>query len=115
MVGGPGTTGHKNRTRAATPFQARIQPSSGGKHMYVRLIAAALLTATAAEAAAASLTCSTANNLENLVSCIRSQMPQKGSGIHVAPTAAQRAAWQDLVTQMLGGACGGPVPDALRG
>lgn len=59
------------------------------------------------------LTCPASTTLDTLVSCIRDQMPKSGSNGFVAPTAAQRADWQTLVTRMLQGTCEGPLPASL--
>jgi hypothetical protein len=61
------------------------------------------------------LTCPSSTDLESLVTCIRTQMPQSGSGGYVAPTPTQRADWRAVVDQMLQGSCDFAVPGSLTG
>ena len=60
------------------------------------------------------MTCTSSTTLESLVTCIRAQMPQRGSNGYVEPTSTQRAAWRTVVKQMLKGSCDFAVPAGLR-
>jgi len=63
----------------------------------------------------ADLSCPSSTTLESLVTCIRGQMPQRGSNGYVAPTPTQRAEWRTVVNQILQGSCDFAVPASLNG
>ena len=56
---------------------------------------------------AATLTCSGATTLEELVSCIKGQMPSAGSEGFLEPNSTERSDWLNVVGQMLDGQCEG--------
>ena len=66
-------------------------------------------------AGAVDRTCSPAATLDDLVTCIRNQMPRSGSNGYVVPTATQQADWRWVVRQMLGGSCDFQPPASLSG
>lgn len=63
----------------------------------------------------ADLTCSTANTLDGLATCIRTQMPGSGSNGFVVPTVAQQTDFRWVARQMLAGSCSFPLPASLAG
>ena len=68
----------------------------------------------AADAAAqVLLTCPAATTLDALATCIRNQMPRPGMGRYVTPTPDEQADFATVVTQMMNGQCGFPLPDSL--
>src|SRR5262245_39758484 len=85
------------------------------KKMRARICAATLLLIAGLGVNAAELTCPTSTTLEQLVTCIRNQMPLSGSNGFVAPTATEQADWRSVVRQMLDGSCNFPLPASLAG
>lgn len=60
--------------------------------------------------------CLNAANLDDLVSCVKSYMPEEGSEGYVAPIEAERLAWKTTVTQIISTPCQAVVlPQALAG
>lgn len=59
------------------------------------------------------LTCPAATTLDALATCIRDQMPKTGSNQYVPPTAAERADFAAVVTQMMNGQCAFDLPATL--
>ncbi|HTN91905.1 MAG TPA: hypothetical protein VL242_49890 [Sorangium sp.] len=76
------------------------------------LVGASVLVAPRATGAA-ELTCSSSATLEALVACIRDQMPGRSSGRFVAPVFLELSAWRSVVSAMMQGACGFPLPSTL--
>lgn len=72
-----------------------------------------LLGLTANAVAQGLLTCPTATTLDALATCIHDQMPQLGSNQYVPPTAAERADYAAVVTQMMNGQCDFDLPASL--
>lgn len=68
-----------------------------------------------AAAFGADRTCSTATSLDELITCIRTQMPKSGSGGFVAPTTAQQDDWRWTVRMMLHDSCNFTLPASLAG
>ncbi|WP_437312536.1 hypothetical protein [Sorangium sp. So ce385] len=62
---------------------------------------------------AVELTCASSATLEALVSCIRDQMPGRGSRSLVAPSFLEMSAWRSVVSAMLRGDCGFALPYSL--
>lgn len=62
---------------------------------------------------AAELTCPSSATLEELVACIRDQMPGKSSGAFVAPSVAEMSAWRSAASAMMRGDCGFALPYSL--
>lgn len=79
------------------------------------LFSSKLPATNARHAPVADLTCAASTTLEDLTTCIRTQMPQSGSNGFVAPTAAEQADWRTVVNQMLNGDCGFTLPASLNG
>ncbi|MGH7772093.1 MAG: hypothetical protein ACREQA_07615 [Candidatus Binatia bacterium] len=73
-----------------------------------------LLSNIALTSAAESLTCPTAITLEELISCIVGQMPQRDSEGYVVPNDTEQGDWRIVVAQMLAGDCDGiTLPPSL--
>ncbi|XXX71818.1 hypothetical protein WMF30_29645 [Sorangium sp. So ce134] len=62
---------------------------------------------------AVELTCRSSATLEALVSCMRDQMPGRGSGRFVAPSFVEMSAWRSVASAMLRGECGFALPYSL--
>lgn len=61
-------------------------------------------------------TCLNAANLDDLVSCVKSYMPEEGSEGYRAPTEAERLAWKTTIAQIIGAPCQSVMlPQALAG
>src|SRR5262245_53190205 len=74
-----------------------------------------MLLVTVLCADSADLTCASSTTLEELVTCIRNQMPGSGSAGFVVPSATEQAAWRSVVQQMLQGSCDFTLPASLAG
>ena len=66
-------------------------------------------------AKAAELSCASSTTLDELVTCIRNQMPASGSEGFVIPGATEQADWRSVVRQMLDGSCNIALPASLTG
>ncbi|MFQ5580650.1 MAG: PKD domain-containing protein [Nitrospiria bacterium] len=66
--------------------------------------------------ASSTLTCPGETTLEELITCIESQMPTKDSEEFVVPTSTVQSDWRNVVDQMLDGNCDNiPLPVSLTG
>ena len=64
---------------------------------------------------AAELSCASSTTLDELVTCVRNQMPASGSEGFVIPSVTEQADWRSVVRQLLDGSCNISLPASLTG